>query len=126
MAKSLHDLWKKEKDKYKKDLDMSKVSDSAKLGAHLDVYEAKLKAYHALCDKLATKPDPAKEKAAKDAVVAAAKAAHKACGLYVASLRQVEKHAAGATKTAAEKLNTFLLFDISRELGNASNGQLPG
>lgn len=123
MADSLRDVWKKAKDKYKKDLDMSKVSDKQNFGGKLDKYAEKLKAYEAVEEKLKMKPDAAKSAAAKDAVKKAADEALAALAVYGHDLQFFEKSCTDAGKKAAKVLLDVLTVGISRELTAAKEGR---
>lgn len=123
MTDSLRDVWKNAKDKYKKDLDMSKVSDKQNFGSKLDKYAEKVKAYEAGEEKLKMKPDAAKSAAAKDAVKKAASEALSALAVYAKDLKYFEASCTGAGKTAAEALLNILLFGISRDLTAAKDGR---
>ncbi|CAN7739909.1 hypothetical protein [Variovorax sp. LjRoot178] len=124
MADSLRDVWKKAKDKYKKDLDMTKVADKQNFGSRLDKFAEKVKAYEVLEEKLKMKPDSAKSKAAKDAVKKAATEALTALAVYAKDLKYFEATCVGAGKTAAAALLNVLLFDISRTLTDATEGRI--
>lgn len=122
--KSLRDNWKEAKAKAAKGgVDMKAISDNLKFGPKLDKFEAELKAYDQLTDKLARNPDPAKEKAAKKKVMDAAKAAFTAGRSYLAALQVVEKGTTGAAHKAAYDLGTVLGMDILDSLEKIATGK---
>src|SRR4051812_39170 len=101
---SLRDIWKDVKKRNKANFDHEKIADKQHFGPALDKYETALKAYHTLEHQLRMNPDPAKSRAAKDKVIAAARAAVTASASYLVNLKWFSENTAGASGLAATDL----------------------
>jgi hypothetical protein len=122
---SLRDVWRDVKKRNKADFDHEKIADKRHFGPALDKYETALKAYHTLEHKLRMNPDPAKSRAAKDKVIAAARVAVTASVEYLVSLKWFSQNTAGASGAAATDLYNTLSSEILPDVVKAANGEMP-
>src|SRR5262245_51900217 len=119
---SLRDKWKQAKAEAASYVDMRLLADKSNLGPLLDKFEAERKAYHATMDKMATNPDDAKAKAAKQKVITAADTAMRVGATYMAAIKYALPGHSGATKVAMKELIDVLLLDIYVVLERAKKG----
>jgi hypothetical protein len=119
---TLREQWKAVKEKHKAQADWTKL-DKMRFGSLLDVYEEKLKAYHAVEKLHAMKPDQNKQNAAKTAAKDAAKAASQAGAAYMKELLAIEKSSTGPKKDATTAI-IKVLKEIQVKLVDAMAGKL--